>query len=155
MTAISRRYFVAAAAAIAATSTGSCGILKNPHVQSFIAEVAKTVGAEVILDLGKYAADHLGEWKSYIESKVNEWVGESVISNCDSPNMWTDDPENQTIIVREFYGPSPSCETGYSNSYCAIFFGGASDVIMLPTWAWMTLRVFAIEQCSDKEGSAL
>lgn len=157
MTVISRRYLFAVAA-VAATGTSSCAIFKNPRVQKFIKnvveEIAASVGADFILDFGKYVEDHLSEWKSYIESKVTEWVGEDAISDCDPSKMWTDDPDNPTIIVKEFYGPSSSCETD-SDSCCAIFFSGASDAILLPTWALVTLYNFVIEQCKDKEGADL
>jgi lipoprotein len=158
MTVISRRYLFAVTA-VAATGTSSCGIFKNPRVQKFIKnaieEIAATVGADFVLDLGEYVKDHLGEWKSYIESKVNEWVGEDAISDCDPSKMWTDDPDNPTIIVKEVYGPSSSCEANSDDSYCAIFFSGASDAILLPTWSLITLHDFVIEQCEDEEGADL
>ena len=106
MTVISRRYLFAVAA-VAATGTSSCAIFKNPRVQKFIKnvveEIAASVGADFVLDFGKYVEDHLSEWKSYIESKVTEWVGEDAISDCDPSKTWTDDPDNPTIIVKEFY----------------------------------------------------
>lgn len=158
MTIISRRYLFATAA-IAATGTSSCGIFKNPRVQKFVEniveEIAASVGADFVLDLAKYAEDRLSEWKNYIESKVTEWVGENYISDCDPSKMWTDDPDNPTIIVKEFYGPSSSCEASSDDSCCAIFFSGASDTVLLPTWALATLYKFVIEQCKDKEGADL
>lgn len=171
MTVISRRYLFAVATVSAVASTSSCATIKNlaknigssPAVKELIGEVAKEVGADLVLKGIKYAANHLSEWRNYIDSKVEEWVSDGRITDCDDDDedkdegvsMWTDNPDSPTIIVKELHGSHSFCEANSSNSCCAIFFNGASDAFLLPTWAWMTLREFAKKQYSDKEGADL
>lgn len=163
MTAVSRRCLLVVAAASTVASTSSCAKIKNlaknigsnPTVQELIGEIAKEVGANVVLKIAKYTASHLDEWRNNIESKVKEWASGGSVSSCDDDHMWTDNPDSPTIIVRELRGSPSSCEANSSNSYCAIFFDAASDVVLLPMWAWMTLREFTKEQYSDKEGADL
>ena len=80
MTVISRRYLFAVATVSAVASTSSCATIKNlaknigssPAVKELIGEVAKEVGADLVLKGIKYAANHLSEWRNYIDSKVEE-----------------------------------------------------------------------------------
>ena len=116
------------------------------------------------MDVSEKFEGVLADWGDGISLKWNEWANGEEISHCGYSEVWVDNSATPTIVVMGFSSyidasveacKASSIKADPLNDYCAVFFDTANDAILLPSWAWQTLLMFADEQRSDKEGADL
>lgn len=172
MSSVSRRALLAVVGVSAVAGGSSCAAIRNfaekslsnPAVRDFLTQVAATLGAEIIMDVGEKFEGVLADWRDGISLKWNEWANGEEIAHCRYSEVWVDNSATPTIVVVGFFSyvdasveacKASSIKADPLNDYCAVFFDTANDAILLPSWAWQTLLMFADEQRSDKEGADL
>ncbi|SDN37530.1 hypothetical protein SAMN05216355_102167 [Actinomyces ruminicola] len=169
---VSRRSLLTATAVTtAAGATSSCAALgtateaagaalSNPAVQSFLIQLAATIGAELALDWIRGDTEPLSDWEDSIDAKWGEWHESDDVGWCSPLRVYVDNDSRPSIVVKRFYADDAECKTSDRtrdplNDHVGVFLDSGKDAVLLPAWAWQTVMMFAEQQRMGKEGADL